>query len=170
MIVNFTNIVENDCPGNAIGSVQVNPAGGVPPYSFQWSNGETTDIAHNLPGGNVSVDVYDATGCVQTSVISIPERGHCDLELPNGFSPNGDTYNDGYKIKGIEGYPDNVFRVFNRWGNMVYEKENYRNSDWVGQNDAGEELPESTYFVVLEIRNVQIKKNTFVDLRRFTMR
>ena len=87
--------------------------------------------------------------------------------MPTGFSPNDDTYNDGYEIKGIEGYPNNSFRVFNRWGNEVYAKENYVNTDWKGQNNNGEELPEGTYFVVLTIKNSEIKKNTYVDLRRY---
>ena len=90
----------------------------------------------------------------------------CELELPTGFTPNGDGYNDGYEIKGIEGYPLNVFHVYNRWGNEVYTKENYKNTDWIGNNNSGSQLPESTYFVVLEIKNTEIKIGTYVDLRR----
>lgn len=90
----------------------------------------------------------------------------CELELPSGFSPNGDGKNDGYHIKGIEGYPDNVFRVFNRWGNLVYDKEDYVNEDWVGQNNSGDPLPDGTYFVVLEVVGKNLRKSTYVDLRR----
>ncbi len=46
-----------------------------------------------------------------------------------------------------------------------YRKMNYKNIEWVGQNSNGDDLPDGTYFVVLEI-NSGIRKNTYVDLRR----
>ena len=92
----------------------------------------------------------------------------CELQLPSAFSPNGDLYNDGYLIKGIEAYPKNIFRVFNRWGNEVYVKQNYVNTEWMGQNKNGDDLPEGTYFVILQITDKDITKNTYVDLRRYS--
>src|SRR5690606_18045858 len=62
--------------------------------------------------------------------VTLHPLAQCDLELPSGFSPNGDGYNDGYFIRGIERYPENTFIVFNRWGNEVYRKDDYQNSDW----------------------------------------
>ena len=59
----------------------------------------------------------------------------------------------------------NILSVFNRWGNLVYQKENYAN-EWVGTNNSGEQLPEGTYFVILEIKDTDIKRNTYVDIRR----
>jgi gliding motility-associated-like protein len=106
--------------------------------------------------------------CTATDAVLIHFDSDCELELPSGFSPNGDTYNDGYEIRGIEAYPHNVFRVFNRWGNEVYSKVNYQNTDWKGQNKKGDDLPEGTYYVILQITDKDITKNTYVDLRRYT--
>jgi gliding motility-associated-like protein len=103
--------------------------------------------------------------------IDYPADDACELELPTGFSPNGDGYNDGYFIRGIDRYPDNEVVVFNRWGNEVYRKSNYKNSDWVGQNKSGEPLPEGTYFLILDVKSPkQIRKNTYFDLRRYNGR
>ncbi|MFN8143525.1 MAG: gliding motility-associated C-terminal domain-containing protein [Bacteroidia bacterium] len=128
---------------------------------------DTTDIRGLQPGHTVFVWQVTNGTCNSSDTVSVDYDNQCDLELPSGFSPNDDTYNDGYEIRGIEGYPYNTFRVFNRWGNEVYTKEDYVNTDWRGQNNSGEELPEGTYFVVLTIKNSDIKKNTYVDLRRY---
>jgi len=101
-----------------------------------------------------------------TSAYLVADPRECGLDLPTAFSPNGDGKNDGYEIKGVWQYPDNIFRVFNRWGNEVFYKEDYVNCDWVGQNNKGEPLPDGTYFVIFEVVGQDLQRNTFVDLRR----
>ncbi|HRD52172.1 MAG TPA: gliding motility-associated C-terminal domain-containing protein, partial [Flavobacteriales bacterium] len=63
----------------------------------------------------------------------------CDVVVPNVFSPNGDGYNDRFVIDGIT-YTSNTVRIYNRWGQLVYEASNYQNQ-W-----DGDELPDGTYF------------------------
>jgi gliding motility-associated-like protein len=75
--------------------------------------------------------------------------------IPDGFSPNGDGVNDVFVIDNIDNYPDNIFTVLNRWGNIVYEKEDYMNT-WDGTSQAtvkigGEDLPTGTYFYILDL-------------------
>ncbi|MCB0707178.1 MAG: gliding motility-associated C-terminal domain-containing protein [Saprospiraceae bacterium] len=71
-------------------------------------------------------------------------------ELPNTFTPNGDGQNDLF-------YPfpycfvERVsFRVFNRWGEMVFETEN-PDLGWDGRNLRGKELPEGTYYYTCQV-------------------
>ena len=45
----------------------------------------------------------------------------------DGFSPNGDGFNDKFIIDNVSNYPDNSFVVYNRWGNIVFEGYPYRN-------------------------------------------
>ncbi len=74
----------------------------------------------------------------------------CDgLIVYNGFSPNGDGINDYFKIEGLEAYDDHKLMVFNRWGNKVFQSEDYRN-DWSGFWDT-KRLPNGTYFYVIEL-------------------
>jgi gliding motility-associated-like protein len=127
---------------------------------------ETTGVNTLTAGTTVFLWSVTNGSCAASDTVSVFYDIACELQLPTGYSPNGDTHNDGYEIKGIEGYPNNIFRVFNRWGNEVYTRDNYKNTDWVGQNNSGSELPEATYFVILEIKNTNIKLSTYVDLRR----
>lgn len=142
--------------------------------TFAQPTSPTTTVSNLSEGMNILIwTVTDnSSGCIATDTVLIdyPAQSACELELPTGFSPNNDGFNDGYFIKGIDRYPDNELIVFNRWGNEVYRKVNYRNTDWVGQNESGDPLPEGTYFLILEIKTPSIKRNTYVDLRRYNGR
>ena len=67
----------------------------------------------------------------------------------NGFSPNGDGFNDVFTIENIEHHPDNDLKVFNRWGNLVYNLTGYKNS-WDGTYRSAD-LPDGTYYYVLKL-------------------
>lgn len=87
------------------------------------------------------------------NVITLIEIKSVDLFIPEGFSPNGDNNNDLFAIKGLNGKQVDL-TVYNRWGNKVYEKNNYDNS-WDGTIDGGGlvwgngKVPEGTYYYVL---------------------
>ncbi len=76
-----------------------------------------------------------------------------DISIPGGISPNNDSQNDIFVIYGIENYPDNRLVIFNRWGEILIEKEPYEN-DWGGENENGvgvandNFLPDGTYFYI----------------------
>ncbi len=71
-------------------------------------------------------------------------------QLPNTFTPNGDGQNDIFKP-----YPfcfiDNVnFKVFNRWGQLVFETSD-PNINWDGKNLNGQDLAEGTYYYTCQV-------------------
>jgi gliding motility-associated-like protein len=72
------------------------------------------------------------------------------LAVPNAFSPNNDGVNDAFVIPGIDYYDGIKFRVFNRWGGLIYNNSNYKN-DWTGLNTANEVIAEDTYYYTLEM-------------------
>lgn len=68
----------------------------------------------------------------------------------NGLSPNGDGINDFFTIGGIEDLPGNRLFIYNRWGNMVYTKENY-NNEWDGRwGNRSQQLPDGSYYYIFE--------------------
>ena len=55
--------IANDCAEDSEGAVGTLVSGGVPGYTFAWSNGADTEKIDNVPGGTYSLTVTDATGC-----------------------------------------------------------------------------------------------------------
>ena len=158
-----TNVSVN---GASDGWITTDVIGGTPAYSYEWSNGETTEDIYNLPAGAYSVVVIDQNGCKASAAVRFTEP--LPLEMPEGFSPNGDGSNDGFVIHGIEAYPNNDLVIYNRWGNVVYEVSGYQN-EWMGENTAGEALPDGTYFAILKVYASEERVITlkgYVDLRR----
>ena len=91
------------------------------------------------------------------TITIIPNVGGAEFEIFNGITPNGDNLNDFFEIRGIDMYPNNNVKIFNRWGVLVWETNGYNESTNVfrGVSDGratvreGEELPTGTYFYVL---------------------
>ncbi len=161
-----SSVTEATCNGLNDGVAVISqPAGGVTPYTYLWSNGESGLTASMLPVGNNFVVITDANNCIDTIFVTIA-MGECVLELPTAITPNGDGFNDVYIIHGLSKYPNNFFKVFNRWGNEVFSQEDYSNTEWYGQDSDGGNLPDGTYFVTFVVKGEDIQKNTYVDLRR----
>lgn len=58
------------CSGS-VGSATVNVIGGTSPFTYNWSNGNTTNVAQGLSSGNYTVTVTDDNGCVKSATINI---------------------------------------------------------------------------------------------------
>ncbi|GIV33429.1 MAG: hypothetical protein KatS3mg031_0964 [Chitinophagales bacterium] len=61
------------CGGLADGRAQVSVTGGVPSYSYQWSNGDDTPTADSLAAGYVTITVTDQNNCQVTDSIEVLE-------------------------------------------------------------------------------------------------
>ena len=58
-------ITDIPCFGALFGNIQLQVGGGIPPYRYIWSTGDTTKNLFNLAAGGYDVTILDATGCAQ---------------------------------------------------------------------------------------------------------
>lgn len=128
--------------------VAANVSGGVAPFNFEWSTGETAAgiWVPLLDDGTYTVMVTD--DCGRTATATAQVIIDCDVIIPNVFTPNNDGTNDRWVIDGL-GRRGNTVRVFNRWGQLLLDAVNYAN------NWAATDIPDGTYFyeVYVESRN-----------------
>ena len=115
---------------------------------------EVLDISDYVNTASLeSLDQFDANDSNDSNTASIvPE---C-LKIYNEFSPNGNGKNEVFYIDCIQNYPNNVLKIYNRWGNLVYVKEGYNNTfDGISNGRAvfnqNEKLPVGTYYYVLNL-------------------
>ena len=83
--------------------------------------------------------------------------------IPNGITPNEDGKNDVFEILNSSCCQSIAIKVFNRWGNMVYQSDDYQN-DWKGDNQDGTKLVQGTYFIILTLPTGN-EKATYIDVR-----
>ncbi|WP_427872173.1 gliding motility-associated C-terminal domain-containing protein [Flavobacterium sp. MMS24-S5] len=85
----------------------------------------------------------------------------CSIKVMNAFSPNGDSKNARFYIRGIECYPDNTVEIYNRWGVLVFSIDQYNNNDRVFEGYSNgrstikqtDGLPVGTYFYILKYKD-----------------
>ncbi len=119
---------------------------------------ENTTPAPILPL-NVTATVTTAQFCSKVHSVVV-DRIYCEIQ--NGISPNGDTKNEYFDLRLM-----NVsnLEIFNRYGTKVYSKTNYSN-EWVGQDLKGDELPDGTYYYMIEFNNNQSPKTGWIYINR----
>jgi len=92
-----------------------------------------------------------AIGQVSIKVIDITH-----LDIPNAFSPNGDGINDQFKIRVTGYFKLDGLKIFNRWGQLVFETRDLSN-EWNG-TIKGNPLAIGTYYYVIEGLDVEGKR------------
>ena len=71
-------------------------------------------------------------------------------------SPNGDGMNDTWRVEGIELFPNNFIRIYDRYNNLVFQTNSYNNQEraWFGQSNKGisnKSVPEGSYFYMINL-------------------
>ncbi|MHA8075267.1 Ig-like domain-containing protein [Aquirufa sp. TARAVU-A1A] len=93
------------------------------------------------------------------------DKDQCETFATQGFSPNGDGKNDTFIIPGILSRQPNRMTIMNRSGQVVYDAENYKN-DWAGKGSDGHDLPDGTYYYVLDFYGKYPTVSTYVYINR----
>ena len=134
--------------GINIGTITVDSVGGGTPgylYSLNESPTFTPFISgdgdqntmREIAAGEHLVTIQDANGCERIFLVEVKT----EFFIPNVFTPNNDGKNDVFFVHNLQ--DNSTLRVFDRWGNIVYENFNYQN-DWDGGR-----LTDGTYFFEL---------------------
>ena len=63
------SIIDANCNGSSDASISLLPNGGVPPYFYAWSNGQTTQSLSSITAGSYDAIITDANGCISTHLI-----------------------------------------------------------------------------------------------------
>ncbi len=143
--------------------------------SIDPNNGYITYTADKHRSGQDSITVKVCDKGQKTTefkvYFTVPEPPPFSLEIPEGFSPNGDNVNDYFVITNLDELKTNLeLTVYNLWGGKVYYSSKYKN-DWDGKPTLGISLgdgpvPDGTYYYVADphdgskpmIRFITIKK------------
>lgn len=89
-------------------------------------------------------------GCVDTAFATVDVVPFDSFFLPNAFTPNNDDRNDTYQGVGtLENISDFNMKIWDRWGELIFET-NSQFIGWNGQkNNAGPDLPNGVYVVLV---------------------
>lgn len=139
----------NDLCNRGIGSINTTVTGGVPGYQYLWPGNSRGTGLQNLHAGTYTLTVTDNNNCTKTISVEVLQDTCSEIIVHNAITPNGDGVNDKWVIEGIQDYPTNTVQVFDKWGDMVYEKTGY-NNDWEGKGKSGL-LPDGTYYYLIKL-------------------
>ena len=134
---------------NNINQITAIAEGGVEDYTFYFNdidNGTDNTFYINRTD-TYTVTVVDQNGCEATAEIFME---FIDVEFPNFFTPDGDGLNDLWIPDNIEGFPDVLIKIYDRYGRVVEEMT--RNvQGWDGNYD-GKPLPTGDYWYVVQLQ------------------
>jgi outer membrane protein OmpA-like peptidoglycan-associated protein len=120
-----------DCRGNNTGAINVNIAGGVSPYKFNWSSGDTTKNLSNIKAGAYNLRVTDVNGCATTYSRNITEptklvrqvdgvtnilcygeaKGGVNITVSGGVTPYSYRWSNGATTQDLVGVKAGSFSV-----------------------------------------------------------
>ncbi|MEL0456230.1 gliding motility-associated C-terminal domain-containing protein, partial [Flavobacteriaceae bacterium SZ-1-7] len=179
-LVNLRNFLSDDASTGSWEIIEGNPLATITGDIFDPTDLEsayTEEFNPNTEGityvlryrgfENGCINITDVTMVVDAKCKVLP-CGESDIIISKAITPNGDGYNDTFDIAGIDlcGFTAEI-KIFNRWGALVYESDNYTlgsiktsgsKGDWDGTSpkssvgSAGK-LPNGTYYYIINLRD-----------------
>ena len=148
-------VLANDTPHGAMPNVVTVPLNGTTTVKPDGTI-EYTPNSSFIGNDAFVYELCNNNGACVTATVRIKVENN--LIVYNGVSVDGNDRNRHFHIAGIENYPKNVVRIFNRWGVQVFEVEGYDNvrNVFTGISqarvtiEAGDKLPQGTYYYTIE--------------------
>ena len=146
LVAEISNYEDVSCNGATDGAATVNAAGGTTPYSYLWSNGQTTAVATGLVAGNYTVTVTDANNCTTTTSVAIGQPasalfvstdqvenptcngetdGSISITVSGGTAPYSYSWSNGYNAQDPAGLAAGTYTVIVTDANGCTATESY---------------------------------------------
>ena len=148
-ILNDANTMVGDNPIITLND-QLNLQSGNLFDAYSWSSGSSSSSISVQPLESSWYSLMvDSSGCLGIDSIYVV----LGVIPYDAITPNGDQMNDVWEILDIENYPSAIVKVFNRWGEIVFESNGgAAYIPWDGMFES-EELPVGTYYYVIDLNN-----------------
>lgn len=141
----------------------------------QWENLGNSEVQGSFTSGSVTSDTFIPN---DYEIITIGGNNDLlesldDITLDNYYmTPNGDGINDRLVIEGIENSPNNTLQIFNRYGVLVYSKQNYIDEfDGISNRESvisrGSGLPSGIYYYIIILNDLKKKHQGYLYLTSY---
>lgn len=129
--------------------------------TYRWSTGETGNSITVRQPGTYTLSVTSPDDCTTSEVLEV--RKDCYIDIPNAFTPNDDGINDYFFPRqllsaGVTGFS---MKVFNRWGQVVFDTDKTDGRGWDGRFN-GAEQPQGVYLYKIDVvlKNARMENYT----------
>ncbi|WP_161808363.1 PKD domain-containing protein [Zhouia amylolytica] len=155
-------IWESDNTGITLKGAEISPSE-IPVGTYSFTYTEQSGMCSN----QISVKVEIVNDCIDDSA------NNPRIKISDVLTPNGDGMNDYFTITGPDIHGERIsLMVFNRWGHIVFESDNYQNN-WSGSTRTSHvgtkgKVASGTYFYVIKVANSNInpiKGNIYIGTK-----
>ncbi|TDQ30725.1 gliding motility-associated C-terminal domain-containing protein [Zeaxanthinibacter enoshimensis] len=141
--------------------------------------GQWVDLGNTFSEGGLEYGTVRSRAFIPDNYEVLTIGGNAELldkykkiDLDNYYlTPNADGKNDRLRIEGVTESPNNHIQIFNRYGVMVYSKDNYKdefegysNRDQVVRRNQG--LDPGIYFYIITLHDLKVKKQGYMYINR----
>ncbi|MBX2958271.1 MAG: gliding motility-associated C-terminal domain-containing protein [Cyclobacteriaceae bacterium] len=130
-------------------------------------NDPFTSLGQSNSTGSLSTGTVTSAQAPTETLLAVASADNSGIEVFNAIAPNGFELNQYMRIANLP-FPNRVL-IFNRWGDKVYEVENYDDTlsgkRFAGLDTKGNELPSGNYFYKIEVDKKEVKTG-YLSLKR----
>jgi len=131
--------------------------GGNPSNQYLWSTGETSQVITIDKSGSYTVLITSPFDCEKQYAFEVGYFCEPVIYVPNSFTPNQDGVNDEFRIYG-EFIAELDLKIFDRWGNSIFQTNDIVNPVWTGGVSGGE-----NYYVLDGIYSWMLRYKFYTD-------
>ena len=138
-------------------SVTLNGAAGGTDVNYIWTpntnitgSESLTPVVNPTANQMYALNVFSNKGC-GFAIDSVLVKVYQQLYIPNAFTPNSDGINDTWFIETLQAYPGAEVKVFNRYGQMVFD--NHGKDIWWDGKFKGVQLTSGAYVYIINLKN-----------------